>query len=218
MQVAFISVDRDPPYILDSFRSIRESGYFGEVDIFVGSPSREYLSLLTRKAYIREMTPKMWERIEPMSAVQRAAGNFLQALRSEPDKSILLLEDDVCFKPGWYPALQEAILETPDNSFISLYSARELKQKPLTKLEKPIHFYGTCGFFVPLTRRKQLADYVDKSLFPGGPSFDDLAVKFINETKNTGLYVTVPSYVDHIGSVSSIPSNRNHGPRKSPIF
>jgi hypothetical protein len=212
MQIAFITVDRKPATIFNTLESFAASSSSLRCDLFVGSLERAYLEPIGDIATIVPMPPEIWEKIAPMRTWQRACANFLRALEHQ-NGDVLLCEDDIAFKPGWTEALQRARQEEPE-AIVTLYSTVKFRSTdpPLVKL---LHFYGTCGIFVPAKHRKPLASFVTERLgFVKRDAFDELVAEYARDC----LFATNPSWIDHVGAVSAISENQGHGRRSAPSF
>jgi hypothetical protein len=88
---------------------------------------------------------------------------------------------------------------------------------------EPDAFYGTLGLFVPAAHRQELAEYAMAQLRPTNPwpphmrwPFDEIVKSYVNDHHSCSLAITIPSYVDHVGDVSTI--NPTHGIRRAPMF
>lgn len=245
MQVALITVRRDPPYIHQTISSYYETGSrvtpIGErrtlhewprLDIFVGSPDlrdvveyAEAKRVINESIVVYELDMPTWVHWAQLQPFRRAAGNFLRALETRIDErdDVLLLEDDIVFKPKWRDALDDARAAHPE-ALITLYThpsiASHLQGLPDGFYVIPWEvFYGTLALYVPQKIRRALADYVraryDK-LDRRWP-FDECVRYFVKE-HGVPIIATVPSWVDHVGTVPAIEENRKHGPRRSPMF
>lgn len=220
MQFAVITVARKPPYVLDTVAGLRHSEPTADIDVFVGSPDTSDVAPLRGDPWVRvhEIAPALWQRIQPLTASRRAAGNFLQALRSQPTEDVLLLEDDIVFKPGWREALDEGRALCPD-ALITLYVADPMAPYIVAPSEGrwctafTVMFYGTLGFFVPAGLRQRLADFVDAELTTS-KSFDGMIVEFVQRHR-IRFATSTTSWIDHRGDVTSIPENEWHGIRRA---
>lgn len=252
MQIAVITVEREPMYLYETLASLRASHPFHApwFDVFVGSPAFDKINTLlderwrsdpADRIFAHPIPHDLWALIEPLPPAQRAVGNFVAALRSSGG-DLMLFEDDVIVKPGWIAAvgdLRTTSFPEPCNTFISLYSHKDYRppgfdpRRILNGLTyhmppKPIApdaFYGTLGLYVPAAHRKPLAELALTHLqpeaspgrFPRARSpFDEIVKEYINAHQNCDLAITIPSFVDHVGDVSTI--NPTHGIRRAPMF
>lgn len=228
MDIAVITVPRTPPYLAKTLRSIHNSA---ELDanhsmfISIGVPRHDFTILgrgVSDFSPVLWMPTTAWDQVKALPSHLKAVANFVQALEwgSGP---ILLVEDDVAFKPGWLPNLEMIAAEVP-RAMISLYSHRAYQDDAnagFVSLRYPImDFNGTLGLYVPAQYRRALAAAARSHLDPDDPRkwpFDEIVKMFVNDRyPELELLVTVPSWVDHIGEVSVI--NPTHGPRKAPMF
>lgn len=240
MQIAVITVQREPMYLWDTLhgleRSLLVTGHDvprRRFDVFIGSPAGadEIVEQIFVCARPHRVPDDIWTLIEPLPPHLRAVGNFVAALRSG-DGDIVLFEDDIVIKPGWLDAIElvRELLCNRANTFVSLYSHKDFRrqnapyQLKFDLLNQPIvDFYGTLGLFVPAKHRKPLADTAYQHLLPSDPRpveqrwpFDEIVKMYVNDHPECSLAVTIPSYVDHVGEVSLI--NPTHGPRRAPMF
>lgn len=224
MQLAVISVAREPSYLDGTLESLRETAPGSLVDLFIGSPNTAYAEHLRGDPdlVMFEMPPEMWQRIEGLKSYQRAAGNFLEALRRpHTGGPVLLIEDDIIFRHGWLDALVQGIHDHP-TAIITLYvsphaHARGLPSDvPFAPLA-PLAFHGSLALYIPYAWRGELAAYIDRELEAGDAPFDDLVSRFI-ATYSVPFVTSTKSWVDHRGDVSAIFENRDHGIRRSPRF
>jgi len=242
MQIAIITVKREPMYLYDTIDSLvlatpewtigRKQGNTG-VDVFVGTPDFEEIAeRLSSMFHVHRISDGLWQLIEPLPPRLRAVGNFVAALRSGDD-DLMIFEDDIAIKPGWLEALHK-IYGSP-HTFISLYSHRyfpiiETTRRnnlhcPAVWLDGPIkdRYYGTLGLFIPAAHRLQLANNAMLEIVPTNPfppnmrsPFDGVVKNYIDSHPQCRLAISIPSYVDHRGDVSTM--NPSHGIRRSPMF
>lgn len=241
MQIAVITVQREPMYLYETLRQLQASTYpadVGPIDVFIGTPNASKIEEgLTAypETYAHRIGVDIWNLIEPLPPKLRAVGNFVTALASSDD-DLMLFEDDIAIKPGWLDVLVDLRETSFDaHTFISLYSHRDLRPhgyRPenlingLTyePLKWPIvEFYGTLGLFVPRAHRKPLAKAAGIHLRPTDPRpvetrwpFDEIVKIYVNDHRACSLAISIPSYVDHRGDVSVI--NPTHGIRRAPMF
>ncbi len=221
MQIAIITVHREPCYLYDTLIHLYQSELdLPDVHLFVGSPEEDYLygvKVIAPHIHVHSMPPEVWNRIKGVPVQTRAAANFLQALDSGSG-DLMLFEDDVAIKPGWMTALAPF---RDGRHIVSLY----VHQAVAVTGTDPVPHYdyaagqwlqGSLGIFVPAKHRLGLADLLRVRHREGAP-FDSLLNVYARQTA-TKLVATLPSYVDHRGEVSAIPNNRSHGSRRSPMF
>lgn len=236
MQIAVITVQREPMYLYETLCQLQASTYpadVGPIDVFIGTPNASAIEEgLTAypETYAHRIPGDTWRWIEPLPPKLRAVGNFVAALASDDD-DLMLFEDDIAIKPGWLDALTRLRATWGPDALISFYSHRDLRRVGPNRdpphgvqLRWPIvEFYGTLGLFVPKAHRKPLAKAASVHLSPTDPRpvetrwpFDEIVKIYVNDHRACSLVVSIPSYVDHRGDVSVI--NPTHGIRRAPMF
>lgn len=238
MQIAVITVKREPMYLYETLDQLCASYIRRRPDVFVGTPDGfdEIAERVFANARPHAIQDDLWKLIEPLPTKLRAVGNFIAALQSSND-DLVIFEDDVAIKPGWLEAVDEAVTWNGDrNAFLSLYSHIDRRRHRddchtvyhITKgnviLRPPVRaFYGTLGLYVPKAHRNSLAEAAMAQLSPTNPhppeirqQFDQVVTLYINDHPECSMIVTIPSYVNHRGDVSTI--NPTHGPRRAPMF
>jgi hypothetical protein len=245
MQIAVITVKREPCYIHKTINSLF-STHEQRVTLYIGSPDESDYERYRDDAIVtlRSMPEWLWKDIENLPTRQRAAANFWRALNdpSIDDQDLLIVEDDVAFRQGWYGSLRDAIKviyqygNGIDRSLITLHipavvanmlpsiTPRELdkmRPRPLVRwmTERPVPFYGTLGLYVPKALRLPLADYVRDKINRTDQRwpFDECVKRFI-EAGKADLFMTTTCWIDHRGDISTIEENQSQGPRRSPFF
>ncbi len=224
MQIAITTVDRGAVnYVADTLASLHATGRWF-VELFVGSPVCQYLVPLLEAGAdaiaIKALPLVAWEVMKRYpEARHRASVNRVRALRSDYC-DLLLCEDDIAFAPGWALALELACMANP-GAIVGLYSPLAYADPDGlgwvdVGMPPPRTQYGiTLAMYMPKEHRAPLASFIEARVTGAGT--DDLVLKYAAVT-GTRIIITVPSYVDHRGDVSSIPENADHGPRRSPMF
>lgn len=228
LKICINTIDRDPNYVFDTALSLWETLPSAQANLFVGNPNTDYLETLRKdeRVHIWRMNQDLWNQIQYFRPWRKRVGTLLSTLQhwsSDESVNLLLCEDDIIFKSGWFEELQLVTKLQPE-AFITLYSTMEFSEidrtKQLKEYSKPIHVFGfgLLGIFVPSVEVKRLTKYVKKRIGPWCISADDLLTEYINEHESAKLFATAPSWIDHRGDVSSIPENQSHGPRRAPSF
>ena len=236
MKLAIPSINR--PYLAKTLDSLWNSDFDDDVHLFVGNPDESYLNDFRSNPRVRieSMPAELWSQIKDLPDHQKTSANYLRIFEAD-EEHLFIAEDDVEFSSSWKSELGK-IRQAKPQSLISLYSRYEFNDPTIhpcgwTELRTA---WGTCGIFYPKELRKRLADFVRKRfeqnhlpnnyweengirriLPPGFIPIDQMLSSYLFET-NSKAVISVPSYVEHIGDITSISVNQNQGIRRATTF
>lgn len=229
MQIAMITCKRDPSYVtrsVDSFFATSNGRH--RLLLYPDGNIDEALKLASTYApaiVVEAQSSAELALAASSSRRERAVQNFSRAL-SAGDESILLLEDDIVFKPGWAELFDDMSASVNLYSLYTHPKVAEYVRAQHSLVESgwvPVpanYFYGTLALFVPRGERHWLAREI-AAMASGRRGLIvpfDTAVAAYAFARNIAIRTSIPGYVDHIGEVSSIPENSDKGSRKSPLF
>ncbi len=240
MDVAIITTRRQPSYLLQTLHSYYNSSGGSFLDgprIFTDQCDHWPLVPQDQIRHMDNRLQNLSDSLKP--GFKRARLNFLSALLHGYG-DIMLFEDDVVIRPDWrgvvallskvaplvslyfptYDDLEEETLAyeapPPEDPFAKIFwSISDAKTGPSYRFYKrPLQFHGSLGLFVKGSHRWSLVDYLVNHLHDQLP-FDN-TVSHWAEKNDVRMVASIPARVDHVGEVSAIPENQDHGPRRSP--
>lgn len=238
MQTTFLTCSRKPSYIKDSLSSLWKAYPEEHVELFVGSPDELYLDEIRKdeRVTINSMPTTDFERCKPVHNQIKACINMKRLVTSRMNEDLLTFEDDIDVKHGIKEAIEKINEHIGESHPIGFYSLVKIDQqtgpgyydyghKPHSEL------WGlTIGLYVPARFRAPFADLLERAIPGKNPKeythYDasrnrmilcaiDCAARHLVEKTDARLIMSVPSYVNHVGKVSSVG---NTNTRSSPMF
>jgi len=208
MEIAMITVDREPQYAQSTLASMfRDPGAAkNRVRICVSSTTAEHLGAWKTDARVEVETMADAEAAMMMSkdVIHRAAINSARAVQGEG--GLFFCHDDLEFTSDWTTKLDRILARIDKEEFIlSLWSSATFPPGLVKHGYAPYNpraFFGDIAYYVSPKARARLKvflweDGYEKGLMPA----DLLVQKFC--LWSTALYVAVPNLVQHMGSVST---------------
>lgn len=230
IEVAMITVHREPNYLHDSIASYFDSDPLvtglKPIELYIGSPETAYLGNLMGHDHVdvKEIMADDWSRIKDWHVHARLAYNYHRALSSyDPDAmGRLVCEDDIIFADGFVSHLMQAINEVHDQQgsrfILAIYSHYDFDAEPARKRGKyycsycaPQH-YGNCCLYFSTDILADLCSFMRNNTVENHHMPTDIAVGAFAEQMwqqgKGGMYQTVVSLAQHVGVVSGGTSGR----------
>ncbi len=222
--VVMMACDRDPSYVGESLRGV-----------FAAEPSLQQVAVVvdgTDAGFMgrwaadpRVVVHLLREEPDKNEGTERrTVRTFRRCLELHKEtgslrESLVVVQDDVEFAPGWLTKTREGIsacraMVQGDRPWVlQVYTPFGLHDMPVHELD-PDLYYANVGLVVPWQFVIPLLDHVGA---PGVPRADDLAVADFLKV-NGGAYLALnPSVVQHTGDVSA-QVRRRIGGKISPCY
>jgi hypothetical protein len=183
--VSILTCDRSPSYIESTLASLRVTATDAEPRLF-------------RDEWPRTVPPE-----------QRLTLSFRRALL-ESSGDALITEDDVEFRADWPAMLTASVYRCRElvgpRFFLAIYCGFWLPGDRIAAYD-PRTFFGTQGQFVPDAARESLAEHLGARR--AANTVDALIAEWC-DANDVPLFASVPSLVQHVGRVSSLPGGTFH--------
>lgn len=198
---------RRVPYLHRTLKSLFESDWATEdaqLNLILGSEDDSHVREYAGDPRIH-IVP--WD-VESIPNLRRNCTlNKIRALRAGEGESLLICEDDIDFKPGWFALLQRTAAELAGADYVlSLFAAAEkLQRAPMLEGTALIRHYPTGAlqgaqalYYPNRALREKVASYLEENLIMAcGDELIGICAR-----SQAALYSTKEVLIRHIGATS----------------